>query len=61
MSPATQHERQQQRRVQKLEDIREQVEKGTLIIRKMTDEERKLNPPRAKSPTGRKRRYTASS
>jgi len=34
--------------------MREQVEKGTLVIRNMTAEERELNPPRKKRPIGLK-------
>jgi hypothetical protein len=39
-------ERQEERRAEKLADIREQVEQGTLRIRKMTAKERADNPPR---------------
>jgi hypothetical protein len=56
MSPTSQQERQKQRRAERLEDMREQVEKGTLVIRKMTAEERELNPPARKRPIGLKRR-----
>jgi hypothetical protein len=38
-------ERQERARQEKLKDIAEQVEKGSLVIRDMTEEERKANPP----------------
>lgn len=41
--------RQQKRREEKLALVREQVEDGSLTIRKMTPEERKKYPPRRKS------------
>ena len=56
MSPTSQQERQKQQRAERFENMREQVEKGTLVIRKMTAEERELNPPRKKRPIGLKRR-----
>ncbi len=43
---STHWERQQKAREEKLKNIKEQVEDGSLVIRKMTDEERKANPPR---------------
>lgn len=43
-APRTVQERQQLQREEKLEQIREQVEAGTLVIRKMTPAERKSNP-----------------
>ncbi|HEY5389147.1 MAG TPA: hypothetical protein VIJ83_01225 [Solirubrobacteraceae bacterium] len=43
----TARERAEERRDEKLELIREQVEAGSLVIRTMTDEERKQYPPRA--------------
>ena len=43
---STQWERQQKAREEKLRNIKEQVEDGSLVIRKMTDEERKANPPK---------------
>jgi len=55
MSLTPQQRRQQQRREEKLKDIREQVEAGTLVIRKMTAKESKLNPPRPRRPAPRKR------
>jgi hypothetical protein len=38
--------RQQEKHERKLRDIREQVADGTLVIRKMTAEERRRYPPR---------------
>jgi len=43
----TARERAEERRDEKLELIREQVEAGSLVIRTMTDEEREQYPPRA--------------
>lgn len=51
---ATQWERREKAREQKLKDIEEQVEQGSLVIRKMTDAERKANPPK---PRPEKRGY----
>ena len=45
--PGPQQLRQQERHEQKLREIREQVARGTLVIRQMTAAERKLYPPRA--------------
>ena len=42
----TVQQRQQRRREEKLADVRRQVANGSLIIRQMTPEERRLNPPR---------------
>jgi hypothetical protein len=47
---STQWERQQKKREEKLENVKEQVESGSLVIRKMTAEERKENPPRPPKP-----------
>ncbi|HEX5307535.1 MAG TPA: hypothetical protein VFW38_00470 [Solirubrobacteraceae bacterium] len=38
--------RQQEKREEKLRDIREQVAEGKLVIRQMTPQERKRFPPR---------------
>ncbi len=46
----TTRERAEERRQAKLETVREQVEDGSLVIRKMTDEERERYPPRAERP-----------
>jgi hypothetical protein len=43
---STHHERQARAREEKLKQIDEQVEDGSLVIRKMTDAERKANPPK---------------
>jgi hypothetical protein len=52
----TQKERDDQRRKEKLAAIDEQVEQGTLKIRKMTAKERKANPPKPRPERGRRRR-----
>ena len=44
--PSSYQLRQQEAHEQKLKDIREQVEAGKLVIRKMTAEERRRFPPR---------------
>lgn len=49
----TMWERQEERRAEKLADIREQVENGTLQIRQMTAKERAENPPRPPRPGAR--------
>lgn len=50
-------ERAEERRQEKLADVREQVKNGSLVIRKMTDEERERYPVRSDPPeTGRRRR-----
>ncbi len=41
----TMREKAEERRVAKLELVREQVENGSLVIRQMTDDERLLYPP----------------
>jgi len=43
---STPWERQQKAREEKLQNIKDQVEDGSLVIRKMTPEERKANPPK---------------
>jgi hypothetical protein len=42
----TARERAEEKRAEKLEQVREQVQSGSLVIRKMTDEERLRYPPR---------------
>jgi hypothetical protein len=42
----TARERAEEKRAEKLALVREQVESGSLVIRKMTDAERRLYPPR---------------
>jgi hypothetical protein len=52
----TQRERNDEKRREKLAAIQEQVEQGTLTIRKMTPEERAANPPRPQEGNRRRRR-----
>jgi hypothetical protein len=52
----TTRERAADRRQEKLEYVREQVDSGSLVIRSMTDSERQRYPPRpapVRSPNGR--------
>jgi hypothetical protein len=46
----TMWERQEERREEKLADIREQVAQGTLRIRQMSAKERAEHPPRPRKP-----------
>ncbi len=46
----TARERAEEKRAEKLEQVREQVETGSLVIRQMTDEERRQYPPRPERP-----------
>jgi hypothetical protein len=52
-------ERAQERRQAKLDDMQQQIEDGTLTVRRMTAEERAANPPRPRPEhgRGRKRHY----
>jgi hypothetical protein len=51
MPPKTQREREAEQRQLKLERMQEQVDEGSLVIRKMTDEERaKFEKKRADRP-----------
>ena len=43
-------ERAEEKRADKLKLVREQVESGSLVIRQMTDEERRRYPPRPAEP-----------
>jgi len=43
-------ERAEEKRQEKLDLVREQVESGSLVIRKMTKEERRRYPPRPARP-----------
>jgi len=52
---ASQKDRAEEKRREKLEHIREQVEQGQLKIRKMTKEERAANPPRRREPKPKRR------
>lgn len=56
--PGPQQQRQQEKREQKLKDIRDQVAQGKLVIRAMTAEERARFPQRKADATrrGNKRR-----
>jgi hypothetical protein len=49
----TARERAEEKRREKLEFVAEQVENGQLVIRQMTEDERRLYPP---LPSGSKRR-----
>jgi hypothetical protein len=46
----TARERAEEKRLEKLDQVREQVESGALVIRQMTDEERQRYPPRPVQP-----------
>ncbi len=48
--PKTTRERAEAKHEEKLELVREQVESGSLVIRQMTIEERRLYPPRPAAP-----------
>ncbi len=50
MPPKSTRETAEEKRQAKLDSVREQVESGALVIRKMTDEERALYPPRPAQP-----------
>jgi hypothetical protein len=49
----TTRERAEERRLAKLELVREQIENGSLVIRTMTEEERRRYPPRPVKPRKR--------
>ena len=49
----TGREKAEEKREAKLELVREQVASGSLVIRKMTDEERRRYPPRVVAPKRR--------
>jgi hypothetical protein len=46
----TTRERAEEKRQAKLEQVREQVQNGELVIRQMTEEERAKYPPRTEQP-----------
>lgn len=46
----TPRERAEEKRAEKLEVVRQQVKSGSLVIRQMTDEERRRYPPRPAQP-----------
>ena len=50
-------ERAEEKREEKLAEIREQVQSGSLVIRQMTDEERRRYPPRTLPPKQPGRRF----
>lgn len=52
----TARERAEEKRAEKLELVREQVENGSLVIRDMTDEERRQYPPKPVAPKRQGRR-----
>jgi hypothetical protein len=52
----TTRERAEEKRQEKLEQVREQVESGSLVIRQMTEEERQRYPPRPERPNQSRRR-----
>lgn len=54
-APKTVQERQKAQRDEKLEAIKEQVESGSLVIRKMTQTERKRYPAQNRAPKRRGR------
>jgi hypothetical protein len=47
------HEREQERRRQKLAAVEEQVRRGSLVVRQMTEAERARYPPRPAPPPKR--------
>jgi hypothetical protein len=51
----TQKERSEERRREKLAAMQDQIEQGTLKVRKMTPEERAALPPRPTAPKRRSR------
>ena len=55
MPTKTQREREQAQREEKLDRMKEQVDDGSLTIRKMTDEERARFKPRRAPQAARKR------
>ncbi len=52
----TVREQQDKRREEKLKQVKEQVDEGSLVIRKMTKEERKDNPPKPRPKDKRRKR-----
>jgi hypothetical protein len=53
--PSPMQLRQQEKREEKLRNIREQVAEGKLVIRKMTADERRRFPPRDRSAVAKRR------
>ena len=54
---SSQWEKREKAREEKLKQIEEQVESGSLVIRKMTDEERKENPPKPREERRPRRKF----
>ena len=52
----TVREQQDKRREEKLKQVQEQLDEGSLVIRKMTKEEREQNPPKPRSKETRRKR-----
>ncbi len=52
----TVREQQDKRREEKLKQVQEQVDEGSLVIRKMTKQERKANPPKPRPKDKRRKR-----
>jgi hypothetical protein len=52
----TTRERAEEKRLEKLDLVRQQLESGSLVIRQMTEEERKRYPPRPPKSKGSGRR-----
>jgi hypothetical protein len=50
MAPKTPAERKEEARKQKLDEIQEQVDSGSLVIRPMTKQEKRRFPPKPQSP-----------
>lgn len=53
----TTREKAEEKRQLKLDLVREQVQSGALVIRQMTDEERRRYPPRTEPPKRAGKRY----
>ena len=53
---ATPKERADERRKEKLANVQQQIEDGTLTVRKMTAKERAAHPPKPRPERGRGRR-----
>ena len=53
----TSRERAEEKRLAKLDLVRQQVESGDLVIRQMTEEERRRYPPRPNARPQRPRRW----
>jgi hypothetical protein len=53
---STSSERAEERRKAKLAQMQQQIEDGTLTVRKMTAKERAANPPRSRIQRGRARK-----